>query len=92
MFPAEVPFDASAVVVWLPQGMTPTAADFHPNNVQPPPTAYWFLHEAVVDVAQAQPSDGKVPWIKYGSTILDEAAIRTLFPEAKKITNADGVL
>lgn len=88
--PANLPFEASAVLLWLAPNASPTDEDFNPANVTPPPAQnplpYWFLHEAVVDAIEADRLHGKIPWIKFGTEILNEEAIKRLYCDAKKLT------
>ena len=90
MIPAEVPFDASATLLWFPSGQVPSDADFKPQDIDPRAETYWFRHEAVVEAVEAaingRRPNGRDPWIKYASGVLDEAAIRLQYERAKKIT------
>jgi hypothetical protein len=70
---------ASAVLVWLPEGETPTTASF-PDQVLPPPSPnpepWWSLEDAIVYVREVdRTSHKKVPWIKTGDTLLSQEDI-----------------
>lgn len=93
MFPVDLQYNASAIVIWLPEGDTPTEGDFDLNSVMPPPApnpcAKWFLHEALADVIlNTKPPEGKAPWIKYGNKILDKEAIMNSFKKWCEAQNA----
>ena len=67
--------NASAVLVWLPKGETPTADSFDPTEVQPPPypnpSPWWLLEEAIIFAREVDDqTHGKMPWIKTGDTVL----------------------
>lgn len=85
-YPVDLPFDASAVLIWLPSGVDPQMDDFNHAKLGAKPEAYWFLHEAIVDAVDKQDSKpGMVPWIKCGRDFLDQAAIKHWYPKAKEV-------
>ncbi|MFL5086327.1 MAG: hypothetical protein ACJ8FP_16045, partial [Xanthobacteraceae bacterium] len=53
MIPAELGFDASAILLWFPSGEVPTDEDFKPRDEDPRAEKYWFRHEAVLDAVHA---------------------------------------
>jgi hypothetical protein len=71
----KLPWQSSAMVIWLPEGEAPDAAkhfnveaDLRPPN--PNPEAWWDLGQAVINVRIADRSHTKLPWIKVGDVLL----------------------
>ena len=70
---------ASAVLVWLPEGETPEIVSF-PDKVVPPPSPnpepWWSLEDAIVYAREVdRTGHKKVPWIKTGDTLLSQEEI-----------------
>jgi hypothetical protein len=70
---------ASAVLVWLPEGEIPTIDSF-PDNVEPPPSPnpepWWSLADAIVYARDVdRTGHNKVSWIKTGDTLLSQEEI-----------------
>jgi len=90
MIPAELGFDASAILLWFPSGEVPTDEDFKPRDEDPRAEKYWFRHEAVLDAVHAavkgRRPPGYDPWIKYGDVLLDEHGIELQY---KRLTGSD---
>lgn len=76
---------ASAVLVWLPEGEIPTTVSF-PDKVLPPPTpnpeSWWSLEDAIVYAREVdRTGHNKVPWIKTGDTLLSQEEIFHAYSE-----------
>lgn len=81
---AELPWDAAAIVLWLPKDEEPdTAKHFNVEaKLHPPapnPEAWWSLGQALINVTSGIDADGKVPWIKVGETILSPDQVRPAY-------------
>lgn len=81
-----VPWNDSAVLVWMSPGDSPSAAAFDPNNRQEPPApnpeGWWYLGQAIVHATEliaAGANNGKEPWIKVGDAVFDPPHIRVLY-------------
>ncbi|MFZ1011032.1 MAG: hypothetical protein WAN65_29610 [Candidatus Sulfotelmatobacter sp.] len=60
--------DAPALLIWLPEGVTASAEDFHV-------TQSWTLEQAVEQAYEASKDHNKRPWIMTNGRILDENGI-----------------
>jgi hypothetical protein len=70
-----IPWDSSAIVLWLPEGEIPRVDALFDSQAQsapplPNPQAWWTFQEAIARLKSNHDHQGKVPWIKVGSTIL----------------------
>ncbi|MFZ3178649.1 MAG: hypothetical protein WA156_00205 [Methylocystis silviterrae] len=61
--------DASAILIWLPDGITPSETDF-------PEGQLWTLEEAAKHASEASKDHSKRPWIKSNGRILGGSEIR----------------
>ena len=70
---------ASAVLIWLDEGVNPAQEGFGPSKVCSPPSpnpeAWWLLEEAIRYVGGISRDHRKMPWIKTGDTLLGPAQI-----------------
>jgi len=70
---------ASAVLVWLPKGVTPAVDALETAKVGPPPNPnpepWWCLEDAVIRASEVQRDHDKAPWIKVGQELLDPSEI-----------------
>jgi hypothetical protein len=83
MFPVDLPYDASATLLWLPENQCPKDSDFV-QVVRGPAQKRWLLHEAIIEPIE-WPRSGKHPWIKSGDTVFDVKHIGSLYPMAKRV-------
>ena len=60
--------DAPAALIWLPEGIAPTDADF-------PADQSWTLEDAAKQAYEAAKDHTKAPWIKSGNRVLAKAQI-----------------
>jgi hypothetical protein len=60
--------DASAILIWLAEGITPSVEDFAEEQS-------WTLEEAVEHAHEAAKDHNKRPWILTENQILDGSAI-----------------
>jgi hypothetical protein len=60
--------DATAILIWLQEGFTPTDSDFSSAQT-------WTLEEAVNQAYEAAKDHDKRPWIKSDDRILDQNQI-----------------
>lgn len=73
MTKSNLPWQASAILFWLPRGEQPTK-DFNPseqsNSSSPAPEPWWELHDAVRYAVELDKDGTFEPWIKTGEIIL----------------------
>lgn len=92
---SQLPWNSSAIVLWLPKGETPDEAK-HFNveaNLQPPhpnPEAWWNLGQALLNVRTVIHDHGKEPWIKVGDEILPPDQILKAYEFFKVHGHGDG--
>ena len=72
------PAKSAAVLVWMPEDQSPSAAAFDPNNIQTPPVpnpeAWWYFGEAVnhaMELVMPGLNHRKRPSIKFGEALFD---------------------
>lgn len=74
---------ASAVLIWLPEGVTPDLQKVDLGDLSAPPAenpeAWWLLHEAITYAHTVVRTHRKVPWIKVGMKILSPQESCTIF-------------
>ena len=75
MDPNTLPWNSSAIVLWLPDGEHPSGtehftcgATLHPPTCNP--MAWWNLGQAVTHAGTSDNDHGKRPWIKAGEVVL----------------------
>ena len=79
----EISWRASAVLVWLPLGETPSVEDFDERKAESPPNnnpeAYWHFGEAAKFADSKRGDYGadfkKAPWIKCGEEVVSPERI-----------------
>jgi hypothetical protein len=73
--------DASAVLIWLPEGVEPSDESFAQAQA-------WTLEEAVSQAYEAAKDHDKLPWIKSNDRIFDLQGIQ----QVKSALRAMGLL
>jgi hypothetical protein len=63
--------DATAILIWLKEGLTPTESDFQKAQT-------WTLEEAVNQAYEVVKDRDKRPWIKSDGRILDQSQIEQI--------------
>lgn len=80
---ASLPLFASAILVWLPEGIEPDLQRFDVSAVQSPPSPnpepWWLLHEAITYSVELIDNGNKRPWIKVGDKILSPDEIHQIY-------------
>ncbi len=83
-----IPHNASAVLIWLPKGIDPSAPSFDIKSVNAPPVPnpepWWECRQAINHAASLIHHDGKVPWIKVGDLLLSPEEIAEVVANRKK--------
>jgi hypothetical protein len=84
---SNVPFNAAAVLVWLPDDARPTVDAFDPEataGTDIEPRAYWLLSQAITE-ALAEKREGQKPWIKAAEALLNEEQMRDMAGAARAL-------
>ena len=75
-----LPWNSSAILLWLPEGEKPSGTEHFCCGAQlsPPacnPMAWWNLGQALTHAGTNPGDHGKQPWIKAGEVILSSADV-----------------
>lgn len=89
---AKLDLKASAVLVWMADGVTPSIGTFerqeHLDHPYPNPEAWWELGAALASSLRAD-THGKVAWIKVGNELLSPDRVRKAYQQARNLEAID---